>query len=65
MGCDCGPGKPAAHSGSVRTPQAAGAELETAGAPQPQNRVLRHHLGVTARGGKFDLCMYACENVQL
>lgn len=58
MGCDCGPGESAAHSDSVRTAQAAGAQLETAGAPQPQNRVLRHHLGVTARGGMLDLCVY-------
>lgn len=60
MDCDRGPGEPAAHSGSVKTPEAAGAELEAAGAPQPQNCVLRHHLGVTARGGvnkRWGLCV--------
>ena len=51
MDFDCGPGKPAAHSGSVRTPQTPGADLETAGAPQPQISVYWHHLGVTTRGG--------------
>lgn len=59
MGCDCGPGEPADHSGSVRTLQAPGAELETTGTPQPQNRRLWHHLGVTAGGGMFDLCVCA------
>lgn len=54
MVCDCGPGEPAAHSCFVRNPKDPGAVLEAAGAPQPQNRVLWHHLGVTARGGVTD-----------
>lgn len=58
MVCDCGPGDPARLSGTDGTSQAPGAELETAGAPQRQNCFLWHHLGVTARGGMFDL--YVC-----
>lgn len=57
VGCDCGPGKSAAHSCSVRPAKGPGAELETAGAPQPQNCFLWHHLGVTARGELLDLCV--------
>lgn len=53
MGPDCGPGESAPHSGHLWSPQAAGAELETDGAPQPQNSVFWHHLGVAARGGTF------------
>ncbi len=60
MGSDCGPSESAAHSGSVRGTKGPGAELEAAGAPQPQNRIIRHHLGVTARGGMCDQCMYVC-----
>ena len=51
---DRGPGEPAAHSCSDRNPKDPGAVLETAGAPQPQNCFLWHHLGVTARGGVTD-----------
>lgn len=58
--CDCGPGDPAHASGTDGTSEAAGAELETDGAPQRQNRFLWHHLGVTARGGMFDLCVCVC-----
>lgn len=53
--CDRGPGEPADHPGALRIPQAPGAELEAAGAPQPQDRFLRHHLGVAAGGGMFDV----------
>lgn len=55
--CDCGPGNPAHLSGSDGTPQAPGAELETVGAPQPQNCLLWHHLGFNSRGGMCDICV--------
>lgn len=50
MGHNRGPGEPAHHPGGVFTPPGPGAELETHGAPQPENRVFWHHLGVTSRG---------------
>lgn len=50
-----GPGRPAAAPGSGCLPEGSRDKLEAARAPQPQDRLYRHHLGVPARGQR-SLC---------
>lgn len=61
----CRPSDSAHLPNADGTPQAPGTELETAGAPQPQNSVVWHHLGVTARGRTFvSVSLKGCSWIQ-